>query len=75
MNTNRIKLSVNTVEGKDTVSKNIHFNANHFKEILLANKDCQDAVLKVSDAGLATAEFVCGDYISTYYIVETKNVD
>jgi len=33
------------------------------------------AVLKVSDAGLATAEFVCGDFTSVYYIVETKNVD
>lgn len=75
INTNRVKLSVDTNEGMDTVSKTIHFNANHFKEILMANKDCETAVLKVSDAGLATAEFVCGDFTSVYYIVETKNVD
>lgn len=75
INTNRIKLSVNTTEGKDSVSKNLHFNANHFKEILTANKDCENAVLKISDAGLAMVEFVCGDFVSTYYIVETKNID
>jgi hypothetical protein len=75
INTNRVKLNINTTVGKDTVAKTIHFNANHFKEILTANKDCNDAVLKVSDAGLASVEFICGEYTSNYYIVETKSVD
>ncbi len=36
-------------------------NANHLKEILVANRDCTNAHLKVSEAGLASVEFVCGD--------------
>lgn len=75
INSNRIKLSVNPTEGKDTVSKNINFNANHFKEILVANKDCTNAFLKVSDAGLANVEFICDDIKSEYYLVEVKSVD
>jgi uncharacterized protein YeeX (DUF496 family) len=75
MNSNRIKLAVNAVDGKDTITKNISFNANHFKEILVANKDCTNAHLKVSEAGLASVEFVCGDITAEYYLVEVKSVD
>ena len=75
INSNRIKLAVNAVEGKDVVSKNINFNANHLKEILVANKDCTNANLKVSDAGLASVQFVCDDIISEYYLVEVKSID
>jgi hypothetical protein len=75
INSNRIKLAVNAVEGKDTVTKNINFNANHLKEILVANKDCTNAHLKVSEAGLASVEFVCGDITAEYYLVEVKSID
>jgi hypothetical protein len=75
INSNRIKLAVNAVEGKDTVTKNINFNANHLKEILLANRDCTNAHLKVSEAGLASVEFVCGDITAEYYLVEVKSID
>ncbi len=75
INSNRIKLAINAVDGKDTVSKNINFNANHLKEILVANKDCTNANLKVSDAGLASVQFVCDDIISEYYLVEVKSID
>ena len=75
INSNRIKLAINAVDGKDTVSKNINFNANHLKEILVANKDCTNANLKVSDAGLANVQFVCDDIISEYYLVEVKSID
>ena len=75
INSNRIKLAVNAVEGKDTVTKNINFNANHLKEILVANRDCTNAHLKVSEAGLASVEFVCGDITAEYYLVEVKSID
>ena len=75
INSNRIKLAVNAVEGKDTVTKNINFNAKHLKEILVANRDCTNAHLKVSEAGLASVEFVCGDITAEYYLVEVKSID
>jgi hypothetical protein len=68
-------LAVNAIDGKDTVTKNINFNANHLKEILVANKDCTNAHLKVSEAGLASVEFVCGDITAEYYLVEVKSID
>ena len=38
-NTNRIKLEVKPVAGKDKPAKEISFNANYFKEILSRNRD------------------------------------
>ncbi len=75
INSNRIKLNVTTKNGKDKVAKNISFNANHLKEILIANKDCTDATLKVSDAGLSVVEFTCGEFTANYYLVELKTID
>jgi hypothetical protein len=75
INSNRIKLNVATKNGKDKVAKNISFNANHLKEILIANKDCTDATLKVSDAGLSVVEFTCGEFTANYYLVELKTID
>lgn len=74
INTNRVKIKLKTNSGKDKVSKVIHFNANYLKEILSANKT-ENAVLKVSDAGLSHLEFVDGDFVSNYYMVEVKNID
>ena len=51
------------------------FNANMFKEVLVANKECETAVLEVSNAGLARINFKVDDYTSTYYMVATKEVD
>jgi hypothetical protein len=75
LNSNRITLGVDAVDGKNVVKKNVSFNAKYFKEILVANNDCPAAVLRVSDAGLSTVEFANADFKSTYYMVEVKMVD
>tara|TARA_Y100001963_G_scaffold95543_1_gene131498 strand:+ start:239 stop:952 length:714 start_codon:yes stop_codon:yes gene_type:complete len=68
INTNRVNISVN-VEGDYELSKPISFNANLFKDILVANKECDSALLEVSDEGLARINFKVDDYDVTYYLV------
>lgn len=75
VNSNRISIDFKASEGKDTLSKNIHFSAKYLKEILTSNSDCENAVLKVSDAGIAHVEFDNESFNSNYYLVEIKNVD
>ena len=75
LNSNRITLEVTTVGEKNSVSKNISFNAKYFKEILSVNGDCSGAILKVSDAGLAMVQFQNDNFVSSYYMVESKRVD
>jgi hypothetical protein len=72
-NTNRVNIPVEC----DTcdVNKPITFNANLFKEVLLANKECSSAVLEVSTEGLAKVNFKIDDYDSTYFIVAIQDVD
>ena len=53
----------------------ISFNANLFKDVLSANKECSTATLEVSNDGLARINFKVDDYDSTYYIVATQGVD
>ena len=72
-NTNRVNIPVEC----DTcdVDKPITFNANLFKEMLVANKECKSAVLEVSNEGLARVNFKIDDYDSTYFIVAMSDVD
>lgn len=72
INSNKITLGLVTKNGKDSVTKPISFNAMYLKEILVSNNDCDSAVLKVSDAGLATIAFTKNDFVSEYYLVEVK---
>lgn len=72
----RIAIGVETIAGKDTVSKPISFSAKHFKEILSANSDATDnATLSVSEAGLASVKFDQGDFKSQYYMVKIEVED
>ena len=71
-NTNRIDLSVNST--KCDIEKPIYFNANLFKEVLVANKECTSAVFQISTEGLAKIEFKVDDYDSTYYLVAMDDV-
>ena len=66
-NTNRVNIPVK-VKTQD-LTKSVTFNANLFKEILLANKECKSAILEVSNEGLARINFKIDDYDSTYHIV------
>ena len=75
VNSNRISMDFKPTEGKDTLSKTIHFSAKYLKEILTSNSDCENAVLKISDAGIAHVEFSNDTFNSSYYLVEIKNVD
>ncbi len=75
LNSNRIKLSVKTLNGLNTVSKRINFSAKYFKEILTANDECTTGVLRVSDGGMAIASFDSGDFVSTYNMFEIKSAD
>ena len=72
-NTNRVNIPVDT-EVTD-ITDPIFFNANIFKEILVANKECTSAVLEVSNEGLAKVNFLIDYYDSTYHIVAMEDVD
>lgn len=75
VNSNRINIDINPTEGKDKLGKTIHFSAKFLKEILTSNSDCENAVLKVSDAGLAHVEFDTETFNCNYYLPEIKNID
>ena len=72
-NTNRVNIPVETTSSN--LEKPISFNANLFKEVLVANKECTSAVLEVSNEGLARVNFKVDDYDSTYYVVAMQDVD
>ena len=73
VNTNRVTIPVTSSEFSNI--DNISFNANLFKEVLIANKDCESAVLQVSSEGLAKISFKIDDFTSTYYLVAVSEVD
>ena len=72
-NTNRVNIPVETTSSN--LEKPISFNANLFKEVLVANRECTSAVLEVSNEGLAKVNFKVDDYDSTYYIVAMQDID
>jgi len=72
-NTNRVNIPVESTSCD--VDTPITFNANLFKEVLVANRECSSAVLEVSTEGLAKVNFKIDDYDSTYYIVAMQDVD
>ena len=71
--TNRVAVPVENQT--DNTIDNISFNANLFKDVLEANKECEAAVLEVSSEGLARITFNVGDYESTYYLVAVQKVN
>ena len=75
VNSNRINIDIDPAKSKSTLGKTIHFSAKYLKEILTSNNDCENAVLKVSDAGLANVEFDNDNFHSNYFLLEIKNID
>ena len=73
INTNRVTIPVVTTESSKI--KNVSFNANLFKDVLVANKECESATLEVSEGGLARINFKVDDYDVTYYLVAVQDVD
>ena len=72
-NTNRVNIPVETTT--NDLTDPITFNANLFKEVLVANRECTSAVLEVSNEGLAKVNFKIDDYDSTYYVVAMQDID
>ena len=72
-NTNRVNIPVETTT--NGLTDNISFNADLFRDVLSANKECTSAVLEVSNDGLLRINFKVDDYDSTYYLVAIQGVD
>ena len=72
-NTNRVNIPTES-ESCD-IDTPVTFNANLFKEVLVANRECSSAILEVSTEGLARVNFKIDDFDSTYYIVAMQDVD
>ena len=73
INTNRVTLPVET-ESYDVID-NVSFNANLFRDVLVANKECESATLEVSSAGLSRIKFSIDNYDSEYFLVSTQAVN
>lgn len=74
-NTDRITMDVETLDGKDTLPNPLHFQSGVLKEILSANEECEQAVLRVSERGLANVVFEKDNYKSSYFMVALPDVD
>ena len=73
INTNRVTIPVTTQESSNI--DNVSFNANIFKEVLTANKECEIATLEVSSEGLSKITFRVDDFSVTYWLVASTNDD
>ena len=72
-NTNRVTIPVTTSRVSDI--EKVSFNASMFKEILIANKECESATLEISSQGLSKINFKVDDYTSTYWLVGTSEIN
>jgi hypothetical protein len=70
INSNRI--SIKAQSGAVDMTDSIVFNANLFKELLNANKECSRATLQISDKGLAHIEFNVDDFNVKYWLVSQQ---
>jgi hypothetical protein len=71
INSNRI--SIKTQSGAVAMTESIVFNANLFKEVLSANKECSKATLQISNKGLAHIEFNVDDFNVKYWLVSQQS--
>ena len=71
--TNRVTIPVNTSKVSDI--ENVSFNANMFKEVLSANKECESATLEVSSEGLSKISFKVDNFTATYWLVAVSDSD
>lgn len=71
INTNRISIDVDSTTKGDV--DGISFSATYLKEILVANKESNDATLNISTQGLSHIHFAADEYTSDYYLVEIQS--
>ena len=74
-NTHRFTMTVNAPDDKKTLKSPLHFQSNILKEILTVNDNLQNAVLKVSERGLANIVFEDDKFKSSYFMVAIPDVD
>ena len=73
INTNRVTIPVRFDVYNDI--EKVSFNADLFKDVLVANKECESAILEISEQGLAKINFKVDQYDVTYYLVAVQSVD
>ena len=73
INTNKVTIPVE-VDTYEDIEK-VSFNANLFRDVLVANKECETAVLEISQEGLARINFKVDQYDATYYLVAVQDID
>lgn len=74
-NTDRITMDVQALDGKKTLSQPLSFQAGVLKDILLANDECDRAVLRVSSKGLSNVSFDKDGFKSNYFMVAIPDSD
>lgn len=74
-NTNRIRLPVETVAGKDKFEIPMGFSTPILKSILNVNDKITDSVLKVSNRGIAVIKFDDPLFKSTYFLFPTRVIE
>lgn len=74
INTNRIRLEINPVAGKDNPDKMVSFNADELKEIFAKNRGLGGTTVKVNSSGLAHLCFKSAVYEANYYILKVSNI-
>ena len=72
-NSNRVTIPINVKE--KFLIDYLSFDANLFKEILLANRECKSASFRVSSKGLAHIVFNIDEYVAEYYLTAAQNID
>ena len=73
VNTNRVSIPVTATEYNDI--ENISFNAEYFKVIFEANKECENGLLEISSEGIAKLSFKVDDFTTTYWVVAEQDID
>lgn len=74
-NTNRIRIPVTTLPGKDKIDVPLGFSTPAFKAIINANEKTGTAVLRVSSRGIAIIGFEDPQFKSTYFLFPTRVIE
>jgi len=69
INSNRAIIKPEVISKNKMSDLKLSFSADFFKEILSVNKDCKEAILKVSSRGLAYIQFDTDDFMSKYFLI------
>lgn len=74
LNSNRVRLEISPVAGKDVLQQPISFSAKVFREILSKNRDTSGAYLKIDEEGMAAIKFATVQYSVNYFMMP-KQID